>query len=83
MQIIMKIGRFGYILDNSSIFILCFLNMVNCVVFVLECVYMLFLGDTKCLGMKCHGVCMYSLFKCFSKKGGCVYMCDSTDMIKY
>lgn len=48
--------------------------MVNCVVFVLECVYMLFLGDTKCLGMKCHGVCMYSLFKCFSKKVG-VYIC--------
>ena len=47
-------------------FMLCFLGMIDCVC-IRECVYVFFLGDTQCLGMKCH---IYS--KYFGIRGLCM-----------
>lgn len=46
-----------YILENSFILMSYFFeyDKLYCV-YTGECVYVLFLRDTKCLGMKCHGV---------------------------
>ena len=50
-----------------------FLSMIDDCVCIRECVYVFFLGDTKCLGMKCHCVHIYSLNILASDV--CMYVC--------
>ena len=61
---------------TELMFMLHFLSMIDCVC-IRECVYVFFLGDTKCLGMKCH---IYSSNILASHVCVCVW---STDMARW